>query len=175
MKQTPYLVVTQFHGIDGQCVTITTAAKKYLLEDQSDCAIIFKEIGEALSHMHSKHYLHNDIKGDNIILACHNGIHPIIIDFGKVREVRNAKYYTLSPAKKQMYRKYHWYIAPELIEGSHPQSYESDIFSFGTLLKWVCKYKQFQSLLTIARNCTLCKPSLRPMLKDICEQLSSYI
>jgi serine/threonine protein kinase len=40
--------------------------------------------------------LHNDIKGDNVVLTSYNGIHPVIIDFGKVRNVFNAKHYSLT-------------------------------------------------------------------------------
>lgn len=62
-----------------------------------------------------KELLHNDIKGDNVLLTAQiSGLHPILIDFGKCRKVSNAKKYTLTSQEQRRYFKCHSHIAPEL-------------------------------------------------------------
>lgn len=42
------------------------------------------ECADALYYIHSKEYLHNDLKGDNVIInEKSNSLHTVIIDFGK--------------------------------------------------------------------------------------------
>ena len=85
--------------------------------------------------MHKKGFLHNDLKGDNVLLSNYdNAIHPVIIDFGKCRSITNPKRYSLTAKEQRKYKKYHRHIAPELVEGTHPQSCQSDIYSYGYLL-----------------------------------------
>lgn len=55
------------------------------------CRIVF-ECADALYYTHSKEYLHNDLKGDNVIInETHNSLHPVIIDFGKSTTIARAK------------------------------------------------------------------------------------
>lgn len=50
------------------------------------------ECAHALSFIHSKGYLHNDLKGDNMIISeVDKMLHPIIIDFGKSTTKPKAK------------------------------------------------------------------------------------
>ena len=49
---------------------------------QVDWIRMFKEAADALDFVHKKGYLHNDLKGDNILFFKENkAIHPVIIDF----------------------------------------------------------------------------------------------
>ena len=66
-----------------------------------------------------------------------SGLPPVLIDFGKCRKVSNAKWYKLNANKQAKYFKKHWHIAPELVYGTHGQSFASDLFSFGTVMGWV--------------------------------------
>ena len=75
---------------------------------------------------------------DNILLTTNDsGLPPVLIDFGKCRKVSNAKWYKLNANKQAKYFKKHWHIAPELVYGTHGQSFASDLFSFGTVMGWV--------------------------------------
>ena len=51
----------------------------------------------ALAYIHQKGYIHCDIKQNNIILHDKPGVHePVIIDFGKMKNIENAKVYKLN-------------------------------------------------------------------------------
>ena len=62
--------------------------KSLVLQNVNDpqrewCRIMF-ECADALYYIHSKEYLHNDLKGANFIInETQNSLHPVIIDFGK--------------------------------------------------------------------------------------------
>jgi len=49
-----------------------------------------KKLGETLLFVHNKGYLHNDLKGNNVVLdrANHN---PVLIDFGKSKRILQAR------------------------------------------------------------------------------------
>ena len=59
--------MTEFHGIDGQCVTIGHAAKNLSL-NILEWAAILERCANALAHIHGKGFVHCDIKDNNIIL-----------------------------------------------------------------------------------------------------------
>ena len=45
---------------------------------------VFKDRGKTLHHIHSKGFLHNDLKTDNVIIhRGHAGEFCLVIDFGK--------------------------------------------------------------------------------------------
>ena len=55
------------------------------------------ECADALLFIHSKEHLHNDLKGDNVIISdINNSLHPVIIDFGKSTLLTKGKLYKLS-------------------------------------------------------------------------------
>ena len=99
------------------------------------------ECADALSFIHSKEHLHNDLKGDNVIISVvNNTLHPVIIDFGKSTTLAKGKLYKLSLRDQEKYKKYHKHIAPEDVRGTHPQSPASDVYGFGLLLSLLCTY-----------------------------------
>ena len=64
----PYVLVTEFYGIDGNCVTLANAVKGRLPLNISNWATILGRTSEALSHIHSKGFILGDIKSDNIVV-----------------------------------------------------------------------------------------------------------
>ena len=79
------------------------------------------ECADALYFIHSKEYLYNDLKADNVIInEGNNSLHPIIIDFGKSTTLAKGKVYLLSPRDQERYKKFHKHIAPEVVRGNHP-------------------------------------------------------
>lgn len=51
------------------------------------------ECADALLFIHSKDYLHNDLKGDNVIISdANNSLHPVIIDLVSLQHWPKAKY-----------------------------------------------------------------------------------
>ena len=101
VQNKPYILVTEFYGIDGQCVTLANALKGRLTLNVLQWASLLGKISEALSHIHSKGYTHGDIKSDNIVIRSACGSYmPIIIDFGKAKKSGEAKKYKLTKKKR---------------------------------------------------------------------------
>ena len=66
-KSLPFCLVTQFHGVKETSLTLHQAANTNMLTPTS-CISIFKKICVALSQVHLKGYLHNDLKANNVVL-----------------------------------------------------------------------------------------------------------
>ncbi|CAB4020079.1 probable serine threonine- kinase gdt4 [Paramuricea clavata] len=170
----PFLMVMQFHGIDGNSTTLQQVSKSGMLLDIVEWHRIFYEVADILLCVHKKSFLHNDIKADNILITKRNKcIHPILIDFGKCRRVSQAKWYKLDKKQQEKYFKNHWHLAPELILGTHCQSFASDVFSLGIMLSTIYKALQLKCkvLKTIYRNSVSPNPASRILVKDILRQL----
>ena len=82
----------------------------------NDWLIISHDLTEALWHIHTKGFLHCDLKAKNVLVS---NKHGYIIDFGKACDS------SFPPAKK--YSICYLHIAPEVLNGS-PCSKASDIF-----------------------------------------------
>lgn len=78
------------------------------------------QIVDAVSNMHEKEILHNDIKPDNLFLLSDGNIK--ICDFGIVTHANSKEQKELHGTVK--------YLAPEVVQ-YHKQSYQSDIYSLG--------------------------------------------
>lgn len=169
----PYLLVTQFHGMEGNCVTFSCLVHKIIPDSQKEWCRIMYECADALLFIHSKDHLHNDLKGDNVIISdVNNSLHPVIIDFGKSTLLTKGKLYKLSLRDQEKYRKYHKHIAPEVVRGTHPQSPASDVYGFGLLLSLLCKYnKTYEPLRKLAFSCINGSPEKRPTTQQLVAEL----
>lgn len=68
-------------------------------------------IAQGVLYLHNSGILHNDIKGDNVLVEKNvHGICSILTDLGKGCFLRNAKSYSLSHQKKLDYARYHTQI-----------------------------------------------------------------
>ena len=63
----PLCMVTQFHCVGNESVTLHEAAKQSFLTPKNSVEI-FQELCSAVKHVHSRGYLHNDIKANNVVL-----------------------------------------------------------------------------------------------------------
>ena len=112
---TPFYLVLEQHAVEGRSVTLSKAAATGLISDVTECAAILKQICEVLIFMHSKGYLHNNLKGNNVILdgTSHKAT---LIDFWKSKKITMVK---LTKAKVNIAEaalKYP-HIAPEIHRG----------------------------------------------------------
>ena len=84
-KSLPMCLVTQFHGLKEESTTLHQAASTENMLTPAKCIAIFLKISSTLRYVHSKGYLHNDIKGNNVVLERTSSLeyNPILIDFGK--------------------------------------------------------------------------------------------
>ena len=71
------------------------------------------------------------ISTSNILITSNDGYHIILIDFGKVTKITNAKLYHLSLTEQQEYTVRYPHLAPEVIGGKRRQSVYSDMYSIG--------------------------------------------
>ena len=160
-------MVTQFHGIEGQCVTLSKAYKTTLIKREQEWASVLHELVDALGYVHKKELLHNDIKGDNVVIAKQIHFQPVLIDFGKCRKVKDAKLYRLNKEEQHIYTNRYWHIAPELIRGTHTQSFASDVFSLGVMLNTLFSAHKFKKLKDLSKELINSNPIERPMLSCI--------
>ena len=116
-----------------------------MIASVSECVKFLKQTGEIVLSVHTKGYLHSDLKGNNVFLdgANHD---PILTDFGKSRKISNAG--LLKP-------KFDIRAASKRLHGGDRQSIASDAYSVGTLIHRVLKDEKFDvpALKSTAKKC----------------------
>lgn len=173
--ETPYRLITQFHGEKERSLTLHKAIPKLSLSGQQWIAIM-KLITEALDRVHVMGFLHNDLKSNNVVLEKREDhYNPIIIDFGKARKKNNPKPLKVMSLEKQIkYSKKYPHIAPEIPRGLARQSVQSDVFSLGYMFSSIydllSKEKQGH-ISPFLKKAVMCSPSNRPSLNHILKYL----
>lgn len=137
-------IITSFHGYKGCSITIhhalfskkSSEIRNSLVGD--DWKNVLKQIITGFEHLHdSQKVLHNDFKGDNVLLTstAKGSLGAVIIDFGKACETSKGRSYRLSANQKNYYKIHHPHIAPDLRDGISSQSPSSDIYSLGRIME----------------------------------------
>lgn len=161
-KTLPLCLVTQFHGVEEESVTLHQAANDNKLT-VANCISIFQKICHALGYLHSNGYLHNDIKANNVVLELTSvpaEYNPVLIDFGKSLKVSSAPLYRKNGNALKC--KVNSYLAPEVVS-ERLYSVASDIYSLGRMLKAISSIVGFYpSVRELVRVSTKDKPSDRP-------------
>ncbi|KAJ7369602.1 hypothetical protein OS493_037683 [Desmophyllum pertusum] len=172
----PFRIVLQFHGDKKSSLTMWHAANKKALLSNDEWMKVISLVGDALQMVHSRGFLHNDLKANNVVLERRSyGFNPVIIDFGKslsidvAREQKKRK--LLSKVEQKKYHEKYPHVAPEIVDGTGHQSIASDTYSFAKLVDFLC-LKAGLSLSTAARvlakNSALGPdPSKRPSLTEL--------
>lgn len=139
--------------IDGDTLKELLETRKLTAEMARKAA---SQVVDALDYMHSKQIIHRDLKPSNIMLT-HNGRNVKIIDFS----LSDSDIFTVLklPAGTS------GYIAPELYQADAKSTAESDIYSFGVVLREMAAATGDHELSRIAKNCTRRNPSQRPANK----------
>lgn len=178
IKDRSLMLVMQCCSQDGRVVTLSDAADLLELPNFSWSQIILK-LTEALLFIHTKGFVHNDLKGNNVLLYKKEQIwQPLIIDYGKCVKVSEAKAKKSNSAQgsTSLSRKKWYHTAPEVFSGQHPPSHASDIFSLGVIFKKVnAKLHRTVVPEDIITACCLVNPSLR--IKDalLLNNLNQYL
>lgn len=92
---------------------------------QDQVRSIFRQVAEAIQHLHHNKIVHRDIKDENVIIDNHDRVQ--LIDFGSAAYVKPDR----------MFEKFSGtldYAAPEILNGSSYQGPPQDIWSLGILL-----------------------------------------
>ncbi len=183
----PYILILQYYGIGFKSITIHRELNehKFLRGKHQTWVILCAQIIEALVYLHREvNIIHNDIKGDNILLTeieqlttkspLTSEFQVIMVDFGKATDKKNGKKYHLSSSEKHEYLLYHSYIAPELINGLEKQNVCSDIYSLGKLLHKILKSELLdtkkevtEEFNTIVQKCVNNEPRNRPTIMEL--------
>lgn len=165
----PCSIVLKFFGHKESSVTIYRAAckKKFLSNDQ--WKLVVKHVGEALQHVHTRGYLHNDLKANNVVLEDKSRhFNPVIIDFGKSTKIdAPVKKKSMTKAEQKIYRQSFPHIAPEIINGTSTQTIASDVYSFAKLVQFLCDKEALNlgAESQIVKNLALSEdPEARPKL-----------
>ena len=173
LQRKPISLIIEFKGEQNTSVTISkllfskesnvTLQNVQALLTKKDWLIISHDLTGALSHIHSKGFLHCDLKSNNVLVSNKRGY---IIDFGKATDS------SFPPAKK--YTICYPHIAPEVLAGS-PCNKVSDIFSLGKILFQVGVKHDIPLLVSTANKCLDASPARRPTTTGIMATLASVI
>ena len=123
------------------------AVKNKKVSEKKEWNRILCDTANALEHIHGCGFVHNDLKGNNVVLEKRQDkcLHPVIIDFGKSVAFSKAK----NRVPKRSYLKDLYknsYIAPELIDGTGKPSISSDVYSLAFMIKSVYGILNFKSI-----------------------------
>ena len=92
---TPFVLATKLCKIAGKPETYSSflrSQREYSRPNLRLALYLLLSVGEALSRIFSVGILHNDIKGNNVVLEDANGLkRGVLIDFGKACYVKDAK------------------------------------------------------------------------------------
>ena len=171
----PYLLIMQFCTLEGKAYTIQRALQSctLLLKNQEWFDVIYQLL-EALKLLHSSCLIHQDIKGDNILITLNNSkFVPVIIDFGKCIRKLDACKKVLSKEEQEAYRQKYKHIAPEVVAGTHLPSHASDIYSLGLLLEKIATKIGCKSLMYLSEHCLVNNPQARASLDHLMVNIQS--
>ena len=173
LKKEPISLIIEFKGECDTSVTISkllscdcdneTIENEKATLTNNDWLIISHDLTEALGHIHSKGFLHCDLKSNNVLVSKKRGY---IIDFGKACD-------SSFPTTKK-YTACYPHIAPEVLCGS-PCSKPSDIFSLGKVLFKIGVKHNIPLLVSTAQKCLDANPVRRPTTTGIMATLASMI
>lgn len=173
VEKTPVSLILEFKGEENTSLTISKLLSGKDDNDilrrirssltKKDWLVISHDLVDALSHIHSKGFLHCDLKVNNVLVA---NKHGHVINCGKACESR------CPPAKKYTVRYTH--IAPEVLNGTHC-SKASDVYSLGKILHEVALIQELPQLLAIAGKCLDANPARRPTATGLMASLASVI
>lgn len=169
------LLVMSLHMVDGRPLSLVEELESSSKEvGKYEVLKYLSQVATALSHIHEIGYLHNDIKGNNIILGkTQSGeVQAYLIDYGKACHQMKGKVYQLTAEERKQYETKHPHIAPDLRDGLTAQNVKTDVFSLGRLLLKVCtKYTISGTVHKIGRCCLADVSTDRPELSDVLHAL----
>lgn len=129
----------------------------------------------ALMYLQTQKILHNDIKADNILIEeTKNDVRAVLIDFNKACSVENSRFYHLSLEQQKYYSLHYPQVAPEVRRGVCRQSFASDIFAFGRVLKKVNDIiLKTPYLLSLSELCLADNHLMRPTANELHTSLTN--
>ena len=178
VKDTSFMLFMQYCSLDGRVVTLNDAADSKELSYCSWAQILFK-LTEALVFTHKKGFVHNHLKGNNVLLCKEEQTwQPIIIDYGKSIKASDARARkgNSAPGSLNLSRPKRSHTAPEVFSGLQPPSHASDVYSLGMIFNKV-NAKLHHTVVPddIVALCCHENPSLRFKDTLLLEKLNSVV
>ena len=144
--------------------------------DLERAALILKQVGAALEHVHQEKIFHRDLKPDNIMLQSLNGVeHVTVVDFG-IAKVKDSVVASSTSDKVSVGTVL--YMSPEQLRGGERITAASDIYSMGVMAyEMVTGRRPFNptsapQLIEMHREGVRVKPSdLRPTLPSTAQAI----
>ena len=132
------------------------------------------QLSKAVHYMHGCGILHNDLKGDNVLLQERDDFCvPKITDFGKATHVHNPAVYSLTEKEKTIYNTKHRHLAFELRNiPNTKQCTMTDIYSLGRQIKIIGYSVNIEHLKNIGLRMMNKEPCKRPNLIEVSKELS---
>ena len=158
-------LVTQFHGIKHQSITLMKGLKH--LKDKLDkpcCLDVLRNIIKTLTHIHNISVLHNNLRCDNVLLEKQQKKWNPMIFLSKLKPLMS-----LSSSAQERYRKLYPHITTEIMQGTGQQSVASDIFSLGRIALAILDLLPTATANSLhsARRATSDDPAKRPSLREM--------
>ncbi|XP_045588612.2 probable serine/threonine-protein kinase DDB_G0278665 [Procambarus clarkii] len=148
----------------------STNLDKVMWDQQYDLVKIGLQVGIKLLHIHSKGYVHNDVKSDNIMIQGSPQQPKIsLIDFGLAcksgKSVFTKDDYLDLP-----------FFAPEVLDG-HRSTFAADVFSYGRLMQQILEVTGTKDpvLVNLFQEATLSNQEWRPSLPNLLRRLQDHI
>jgi protein-serine/threonine kinase len=152
--KTNYYIEMVPHGLPGMDLFDYIELRSNM--DESECRNIFKQVVDAIHHLHTKALVvHRDIKDENVILDGDGNIK--LIDFGSAAYIKNGPFdvfvgtigktdlncfYDLTPKRLGTDGSFPTdYAAPEVLHGKSYRGKEQDVWALGILL-YTIVYKE---------------------------------
>ncbi|XP_058940191.2 cyclin-dependent kinase 1-A-like [Pocillopora verrucosa] len=175
VQSKPYLLVLQFCNVEGKAYTLhrTLHSRTLVLKNQEWFDVILQLL-EALKVLHNSGLIHQDIKGDNILLTYKNTLFvPVIIDFGKCIRKQEASRKVLSKQEQETYKQKYTHVTPEVVAGTHPPSHASDVYALGQLLRQIATKIGCKPLLSLSECSLKNDPNARASLDHLLVSVKS--
>jgi protein-serine/threonine kinase len=118
------------HGLPG--MDLFDYIELRVTMDEAECRKIFKQVAEALRHLHlSAKVVHRDIKDENVILDGEGKVK--LVDFGSAAYIKSGPFDVFVGTID--------YAAPEVLQGRPYRGKEQDVWALGILL-YTIVYKE---------------------------------
>ena len=159
IQETPRFLVMEYCGFEeSKSSTILSMLKgieKMHITD-SQWLHILGECCDGFKYLHSLDIIHCDIKSDNIMLMPDKNqvLNPKIGDFNKARYLSKSMTKAVLPHPlRDLYKRMHPQNDPGMYDGLYPYCKETDIYSFGFMLKQMVKVIGLSYLANVAMSC----------------------